>query len=229
MAVYPICRAPSKSLDRRRRRRLGRLAAIVVALPLLAACDDGASHEPKRADPITVTGSQCLAMLDDRDIVYERIDPVDGGNGCAIATAIELRRSTVAFSRPATLGCQLALRFSDFERRVLQPMARRYFGQRVARIHHYGGYACRGRSGDASRLSEHAAGRAIDVAAFELADGTVIRVEHDWKGHGRRARFLWNVARDACDVFHVVLGPNHDGAHQDHLHFDIGPWRLCEA
>ena len=69
--------------------------------------------------------------------------------------------------------------------------------------------------------------RTIDLAAFELIDGRIIRVSQDWHGIGRRSRFLRNVAREACDLFHVVLTPSHNNAHQDHLHFDTGPWRLC--
>ena len=65
------------------------------------------------------------------------------------------------------------------------------------------------------------------MSAFELVDGTMIRVRQDWNGIGRRSRFLRNVAREACDLFHVVLTPSHDNAHHDHLHFDTGPWRLC--
>ena len=31
----------------------------------------------------------------------------------------------------------------------------------------------------------------------------------------------------ACRRFSVVLTPNSDRFHQDHIHVDIGPWRKC--
>ena len=206
------------------------LALTVASTLLLAGCDDGRQSQAKRAVPFDLPAEQCLAALNDRGVTFEPLPSVGNGNGCGIATPITLSAMTAALNQPATLGCPLAVRFDDFERDILQPMAIRYFGQPVKRIHHYGAYACRNQvGGNAERLSEHALGRAIDVAAFELVDGTVIRVKQDWNGIGRRARFLRNVAREACDLFHVVLTPNHDRAHHDHLHFDTGPWRRCAA
>ena len=167
-------------------------------------------------------------MLTERDMSFETLPFIERDNGCAIRTPVSLSAMTAALSQPATMGCSLAVRFGDFERDILQPLAIRYFGQPVKRIHHYGAFACRTQvGGNEDRLSEHAFGRAIDGAAFELVDGTMIRVKQEWNGIGRRSRFLRNVAREACDLFHVVLTPSHDTAHHDHLHFDTGPWRLC--
>ncbi|HYC13481.1 MAG TPA: extensin family protein, partial [Stellaceae bacterium] len=36
-------------------------------------------------------------------------------------------------------------------------------------------------------------------------------------------------ASRACDYFSVVLSPDSDRYHYNHLHFDIGPWRLCQT
>lgn len=204
-----------------------RSALILAALLAAAGCDDSQEAQAKRAIPFDLPAEQCLGQLRQREMTFEPIQPVSGENGCGIETAVTLSAGQATLSRPATLGCPLAVRISDFERDILQPLAVRYFGQPVARIHHYGAYACRARSDGGGRLSEHARGRAIDVAAFELADGTLIRVGRDWHGIGRRSRFLHNVAREACALFHVVLSPGHDRAHRDHLHFDTGPWRLC--
>ena len=215
------------------RYRLGRgIALALAALLVVSSCGGGSDSRSSRGSPYNAAalrGGQCFGMLEQRQIDYTRLADFGGGGGCGIAQALELNASTAQLSRPATLGCPLALALNDFERRVLQPAAQVHFGQHVRRIHHYGAYACRARSGNAGRLSEHAQGRAIDISAFELADGTVIKVKSDWRNAGTRSRFLWDVTRGACDVFHVVLGPNHDAAHQDHLHFDIGAWRLCKA
>lgn len=208
------------------------LAFALAATVALAACGGGSGARSAAGSPYAqaaFNGSQCFGALAQRQVDYTRIADFGSRGGCGIAMAIELNASTAQLSRPATLGCPLALALNDFERQVLQPAAQLHFGQHVARIHHFGAYACRNRSGGGGRLSEHAMGRAIDISAFELADGTVIRVEDDWHGGDGRSRFLRDVSRGACDLFHVVLSPNHDRAHHDHLHFDIGPWRLCKA
>ena len=205
-------------------RFVGALAAVLA----LAGCDDGRETRAKRAEPFDLPAGQCVGLLTERRASFEPLDPVDGENACGIANPVRLSALTAALSRPVTLGCPLAVRVDDFERRILQPLAIRYFGQPVRRIHHYGAYACRNqRGGNANQISQHALGRAIDISAFELLDGTLIRVKQDWNGVGRRSRFLRNVAREACGLFHVVLTPSHDRAHHDHLHFDTGPWRLC--
>ncbi len=217
-------------VDRIRHIRLGSVLVLAATLAL-AACGGGSSGSSGAApyNTASLAGSQCFGALSQRQVDYTRIEDFGSSGGCGIAQAIELHASTAQLNQTATLGCPLAVALNDFERQVLQPAAQRYFGQHVARIHHYGAYACRGRSGNAGRLSEHAKGRAIDISAFELADGTIVRIESHWRGAGDRSRFLHDVTRGACNVFQVVLGPNHDRAHHNHLHFDIGPWRLCSA
>ena len=217
-------------VDRIRQARLGTVLVLAATLAL-SACGGGSSSSSGTSpyNTASLTSSQCFGVLAQRQVDYTRIEDFGSSSGCGIAQAIELRASTVQLNQPATLGCPLAVALNNFERQVMQPAAQRYFGQHVARIHHYGAYSCRGRSGNAGRLSEHAKGRAIDISAFELADGTIVRVESHWRGAGDRSRFLQEVTRGACNVFKVVLGPNHDRAHHNHLHFDIGPWRLCSA
>ncbi len=206
-------------------------ALALTATLVIAGC--GGSGRGSAPSPYTNTaslaGGQCFGALSQRQVDYSRLEDFGSSGGCGIAMAIELNASTAALNQPATLGCPLAVALNDFERQILQPMAQRHFGQHVARIHHFGAYACRARSGNAGRLSEHAKGRAIDVSGFELADGTVIKIKDHWRNSGNRSQFLRDVSRGACGIFQVVLSPNHDAAHHDHLHFDIGPWRLCDA
>lgn len=125
-----------------------------------------------------------------------------------------------------------------FETQVVQAAAQRILGQRVAKLHHMGTYNCRTRRTETNvatadsgsrggRLSEHGKGQAIDVGGFELADGTMISVKKDWRGAGKKSEFLQAVARASCEHFNVVLTPNHNALHADHLHLDIGPHKLC--
>lgn len=178
---------------------------------------------PLSADP----SAACLAKLGSGGVVFEPLSDVKGPGYCGVANGVRLAGVVAAYDRPAILTCDMASTLQAFDTGVLQPAAREVFGQEVRTIHHYGAYACRPRRGNAGRASEHAAGRAIDIAAFELRDGTRISVRRDWSDKGARGLFLRLVARRACGVFNLVLSPNYDRAHHDHLHLDIGQWRLC--
>lgn len=127
------------------------------------------------------------------------------------------------------MSCALAERLDDFEREAVGPLALRYFGRPVTRIDHFGAFACRRESTGRNRLSQHALGNAIDIGGFELADGTTVTVAADWRAPGPRRAFLRELARRACSYFSVVLTPSSNAAHRDHLHLDIGPYRLCSV
>lgn len=214
-----------------------RLAFAVLTLSLLGAC---ASPPPPRPapPPIVDPDQACLRDLRDRRVAFEPQGPVGGGT-CAIANPVRVTAdSGAAWNRPGVVSCSMARVVDRFETQVVQPAAQRYLGQKVARLHHMGTYNCRNRRTETTvasadmgskggRLSEHGKGQAIDIGAFELADGTMISVKKDWKGAGRKSEFLQAVARASCEHFNVVLTPNHNRLHADHLHLDIGPHRLC--
>ena len=103
-----------------------------------------------------------------------------------------------------------------------------------SRSTHYGSFSCRDiggrRGGEGSeRRSEHATANALDIAAFVLADGSTISVARDWSrgDDDARARFLREVHDGACGLWSVVLGPDYNAAHRDHLHLDRGRSRAC--
>lgn len=112
---------------------------------------------------------------------------------------------------------------------IVDELARRHLGSGLRSVQNYGSHACRAMTGNRSRFSLHASARALDIAAFELADGERIVVQEDWNGRGAKTRFLHAVAQAACERFSVVLTPNSDKFHQDHIHVDIGPWKVCGA
>ena len=205
------------------RTRISRLPVIVALLLALAACH---ATPPPPADPF----AQCLATLTQRHAVYERMADWSTPEGCGVEGAVRLTKASIPLNRPLMMGCPLAVQLLDFETRVVQPTAWRYFRQPVNRLLSAGSYVCRvERGGRKGRLSQHALGKAIDVTAFELADGTRISVLADWRGTGPKSLFLHEVTRGACDSFNVVLSPNRDAYHRDHLHLDIGPYKLCGA
>lgn len=229
-------------------RRIVRLRALVFAglMALLSACSSApvevaAPMPPPPPPPMLTPDAQCRADL---TALHAGFTPLAsfGEGRCAIENPVRLSSGPVALSRPGIVSCDMARTFVRFEEDVLIPLARKYFGQTIKRIDHYGTYDCRARRTESAhnskqgqdlgtsrggKLSEHAMGRAIDFAGVELADGRVISVKHNWRNSGAESAFLHEVARQSCSVFNVVLTPNHDRLHQDHIHLDIGPYVLC--
>ena len=175
-------------------------------------------------------GNACLAGLSQHQIAYTPVVVADPRSpGCVIDNAIRVSRIEAPLNHPAVMSCAMASRIDQFEREVVQPLAARDLGHRVAAIEHLGAYACRANTGHRGRLSEHAFGRAIDISGFRLSDGTVASVEHDWWRPGPYRNFLHHVAYNACNYFSVVLTPSSNRDHYNHFHFDIGPGRLCSG
>lgn len=170
---------------------------------------------------------------------FQSLEPFgEPGQGCGITNPVKVSATGSDWNRPTVLSCSLARVVARYQAEVLQPLAQQRFGQNLKRIHHAGTYDCRirrnnttaataARGSKGGRLSEHSKGMAIDLTAFELEDGTVISVKRDWRAGNAKAAFLKDVARTSCNTFNVVLTPNHDRFHQDHLHLDIGPYTLC--
>lgn len=197
-------------------------SAALGLLALLAACANG---EP----PSTAAGPSCTGELTTYGAVFESVPARETTNGCRLTDGVRLTRSSVALDQPVLINCATASHLLRFERDVVQPAAQRHFGQSLVRIRHFGGFACRGRADGARQLSEHALGNAIDIAGFDLGDGTQITVGRHWNDPGPHGAFLKEVARGACKVFHLVLTPRTDALHRSHFHLDVGRWRRCDA
>lgn len=201
-----------------------RSLASIVLIAALAAC---AAQEPP---PIaTPPGPSCAAALTARGGIFEAITDREGPHGCRLVDAVRMTRSSVPLDQPVQVNCGVATRLLAFEDQVLQAAAQRHFGQKLARLRHFGGYSCRNETGNSRRLSQHALANAIDISGFDLADGTQITVSRHWNDRGPRGAFLRDVAHGACRHFHVVLTPRTDAAHRTHLHLDLGPYRRCDA
>lgn len=211
-----------------------RNAVLAAAAALgLAAC--GTPKPPPPPPPAQVgglptDGPLCIVGLVSANVAFDRLRDTANGDGCGISTAISLYETqTIPLNRPVQVSCGLALALLRYDTQVLQPLAQRITGSALVRVHHAGGYVCRGRTSNRSRLSEHAFGRAIDIMAFEFADGRIARVKEHWRDRGPLGDFLRQASQGACGVFQVVLSPNADADHHDHLHLDVGPWKLCKA
>lgn len=195
----------------------------LVLAALLAGCAAPPPVPPREA------GERCLARLDRAGVSYALAAQPASVDACAVDTPVRVGATGIAWNQPGVVGCAFALQLDAFIREDVQPLARARFGQGVRQLRHFGTYACRRETGNGRRWSEHASGRAIDLAGFELEDGTTIAVERDWHGQGAKSRFLHALARRACRRFSVVLTPDSNRDHRNHIHLDDGPWRLCSA
>jgi len=200
--------------------------AILALMLLLQACAEAPVPKPP---PPASAAQQCLNDLDARGVEYLAAAVPASTAACTLDNPVRVQRESVAFNQPVLMSCALADELDRFIREAAEPLAERYLGQRLARLDHMGAYSCRRETGQAGRWSEHATGRAIDVSGFVLADGQRVDVVHDWRRAGKKREFLYAVAKRACDYFSVVLTPDYDSHHYNHLHLDIGRYRLCTA
>ena len=168
----------------------------------------------------------CRLALDSSVLRYTVVANSESAAGCAVESAVRVQRAGVQFSSSFLASCKLAVAYALFEEHGLQPAARKVFGQPVARVDHLGSFACRN-IGNSQRRSQHATANALDIAGFRLQDGRRISVARHWAGEGAEALFLREVGDAACDSFRVTLGPEYNAAHRDHLHLDMGLFRLC--
>ena len=179
------------------------------------------------ADP-----AECRAVLAAGGYGHAPLEDTSPAPGCGLRDAVRVARGTFAVGPPFALSCRAAVSLALWERHAVMPAAERHLPRPVARLDHYGSYACRDIAG-LGRRSRHAVAEALDVAGFTLDDGRRVAVQRDW-GRTRpdgtptpEAAFLREARDGACRWFDVVLGPDYNAAHRDHLHLDRGGGRIC--
>ena len=210
--------------------RIAYLAAgIAVAAWLVAqfGCAGGTFNSGERAPWRQQAEDQCVASGAVQASAYVvQMTPIDGPGVCGLERPLRvsgLSRGAVGVSPPALIDCSLTAGLDRWIRGSVQPAANRYFGSRVVEITQIASYGCRGRNGNNfGKISEHAFGNALDIAAFRLANGQAITVVNGWWGGPPRERaFLQAVFAGACDEFYTVLGPGSDRFHYNHIHVDL--------
>ena len=135
---------------------------------------------------------------------------------------VNVTGGAVAVQPAATLACPLVSSLDSWMASGVQPAATKWFGVQVAEIKQISAYSCRGMNGQpGARISEHAFGNALDIAAFTLADGRRIAVKDGWRGAPEEQGFLRDVQASACQHFSTVLAPGSNVYHYDHIHVDL--------
>lgn len=181
----------------------------------------------------------CEAELQSRHIDFARAEDTPG-----VRAPIRLRgplhgvsiHSMVppaarAHSHADLVDCRLALSLDDFAAAIAQ--------RGIVEVLTLSAYRTRKESGCTYKYDgeQHCAALAVDVASFKKRDGTVLAVERDFHGHigtltcrgdahpsprTAAATELWDIAcRAAGRSFLVVLTPNWNTEHRNHLHLEL--------
>jgi hypothetical protein len=215
----------------------------LLLLLLLAACIPQSSRRPaaprrpvasrqsvpvpRPEDPRELR--QCLADLGKAGVSFQSLPDRSFAGGCSTIGTVKLVKIGIPTANLGAMRCRLAERFVAWTDDALQKAAAAWLDSSVAKIESFGTFSCRPINNQAgNRLSEHGSANAVDIAGFLLANGRRITVKADWNGPDENARnFLRAVHKAACRRFSVVLGPDANALHHDHLHFDMGRGTYC--
>jgi hypothetical protein len=215
----------------------GEKAAPPLALPAPAAQAERATSYAR------MSGDACEAELRRRGIPHASAAPAHGVDQPIRLTGplrgVEIHepgpRAAWRQSVNEILDCRLALALDDFA----ALLAERDFVEVI----HVSFYRKNARIAGRGTPSQHASGRAIDVSILGKRDGTRYDILRDWHGaigdkvcgpdaapprqETPGARELRSLACEAAarGIFHLILTPNFNQAHSNHLHIDIEPNR----
>jgi hypothetical protein len=166
------------------------------------------------------------AVCGDVAIQGEAIGRVRGKlKGCGLESAVRVRSvSGVKLSQSSVMDCVTAGALKSWLEKSAKPaLARKGGGLKSLRVAAH--YACRTRNNKTgAKISEHGRGRAIDISAFRLADGSEVTVLRGWNAKST-SKAMRQMHQGACGPFGTVLGPNADRYHRDHFHFDTARYR----
>ncbi|WP_232830705.1 extensin family protein [Tropicimonas sp. IMCC34011] len=175
-----------------------------------------------RQAALPARGSVC----GDVSIRGETLPPIRSRvEGCGVEAPVRITEvAGVRLSTAATMDCPTASALRNWVVQGASPaIGRRGGGISSLRIAAH--YICRGRYNNPNaRISEHGKGRAVDISALTLKDGTSVTVLNGWNSK-RDGPALRQMHRAACGTFGTVLGPEANAAHRDHFHFDTARYR----
>lgn len=177
--------------------------------------------------------TQCLQTLDQLGIEWTKWDYATqsaGGKQCTIDDPIVVSGEINGVSyryynqtSPGTLrvGCELAL--------ALYRAGNTLKEYDINAVRHLGTFNCRTIAGSSS-LSNHSHGTAIDFYGFERSSGSDLILERDWQHNtesptSEKAKILYDIAQKwhAEKVFNIILTPNYNRDHDNHIHADMTP------
>lgn len=225
--------------------------------PQARRTDGTSGQRPIVSNPLPASDDKCLRDLARMNVRFKPLDPFKTDKGCGMSDGVELQSiGSVTLKPAAKLNCGYAKRLATWVSGDLSQTVARTTGGQLTAIRHYSAYRCSFRS--KGRLSEHASGNALDLAAIETTNAVSLNVEKDWGDHldwaamqpmemapksqrpslaidapsdatASAKRQVWYaVTKSACKAFKLVLTPHSNKAHANHLHIDMGRWKQCE-
>ncbi|MCL6706943.1 extensin family protein [Pseudomonas sp. R2.Fl] len=178
----------------------------------------------------------CLGELRRLGAEFRPLPRIDDGDGCGIDRPIGTTRlsAEVTIEPEVVTRCETALQLARMTRDFVEPAARLGLPDlgRLKTVHQASGYVCRKRNGAATgKISEHARGNAIDIAALEFDKEPVPMRIVEQEDSDLASAFQRALNAFACLYFTTVLSPGSDSAHEDHMHLDVmgrrGGYRYC--
>ncbi|MDO6413040.1 extensin family protein [Sphingomonas sp. BIUV-7] len=206
------------------------IAVFSLLTILLSGCGGGPRPRRAAAPPDDARAyRQCMAEVGKLDVQVQPLPDRTFANGCSATHAIKLVAIGIPITNLGAMKCMTALPFMQWVRQTVSQQAETTLGKPVVKIESFGTFACRPKNNvKGADLSEHGKANAVDIAAFVLQGGRRITVLKDWNGPDPQARaFLRAVHQAACKRFNIVLGPDANAYHRDHMHFDMGMGRYC--
>ena len=201
------------------------ISSLAMLATALSACGGRGQEQimPRSNDSFSNSSARvCLSSLKAKSVRYSALPNQSFGGGCQIIDTVKLLDFGMPTTNLGAMTCPLAASFTAWAQHAVIPAARQYLGSEVARIETFGSYSCRNVGGGrAGKLSQHAFGNAVDISAFILKDGRRVSVLSSWHGDKAEQQFLRRLHQSACKRFGTVLGPDYNGAHANHFHFDM--------
>jgi hypothetical protein len=149
--------------------------------------------------------------------------------------SVDVEGSKVKLADEPTLNCTFALKFAGWIQSQAVPLTYSELNAPLARISTGPGFDCRGRNGDsAAKMSEHAAGNAVDIENIQTINSAKIVVKDALDPATSGFGLLKLLRASACKDFTTVLGPGANPAHAEHFHFDLekrkaaGTYQICQ-
>ncbi len=177
--------------------------------------------------------TQCLQTLDQLGVQWRpwSYSPQKaGGKTCSVddpiivsgaINGVSYRYYSQASPGTMSMSCDLALALHRAGATLKQ--------YNINQVLHIGTFNCRTISGSTS-LSKHAHGTAIDFYGFETTSGTSLNFERDWQHNttnptSEKGKILYEIAQKwhANKVFNIILTPNYNRDHDNHIHADLTP------
>jgi hypothetical protein len=188
----------------------------------------------EQAAPIPPPPSACRLALTEEIAIAPSIPDIHGPGGCGGEDLVRLEavvlpdKHRVSLKPAAILRCPMASAIADWIRTDIAPLSKN-LGSVISDLDNFDSFECRGRNRVAgAQLSEHGRANALDVRAFNLANGQSISLTDRTVPRDLRE----SVLHSACARFTTVLGPGADAYHEDHIHLDLmerhNNYRICQ-